>query len=328
MAQRRNHYGEGFHAGGGSASGYSGYDASYSAGPAQHAFPSYSPKSGGIKGNKGKSRMPGAAGVLAVALGVSVLVLIYLFSRGNTLAAKLATVEKDSKDLRKKLSKAEMDYKSADKLRMLNEERAVQLDKTEQKLRDERTSSSSYQRKVKELTEQLEASKASNKELSRELADMQDMHAGNQEDFKALQGERERAKRMESFWEAKESEWTQNKKILELDLELAKANIERLENQLRKERQEGNRAQEERAAVAAPAEKGAPSEAADVKQPLSGDPGLSSGAPAVPQDPVDPEFHADAEGGQVPAAGAAADAVGEQQAEAGALRLEQGEVAR
>eukprot|EP00873_Tetraselmis_striata_P025230 jgi/Tetstr1/445494/TSEL_033270.t1 len=300
------------------------------AGPAQHAFPSYSPKSGGIKGNKGKSRMPGAAGVLAVALGVSVLVLIYLFSRGNTLAAKLATVEKDSKDLRKKLSKAEMDYKSADKLRMLNEERAVQLDKTEQKLRDERTSSSSYQRKVKELTEQLEASKASNKELSRELADMQDMHMlAIRRTSRRCRASGSAPSAMESFWESQwRSEWTQNKKILELDLELAKANIERLENQLRKERQEGNRAQEERAAVAAPAEKGAPSEAADVKQPPSGDAGLSSGAPAVPQDPVDPEFHADAEGGQVPAAGAAADAVGEQQAEAGALRLEEGEVAR
>lgn len=52
------------------------------------------------RGNKGKRNMPGAAGVLAVALVVSVLVMLYLFSRGNTLATKLETVEQDAKQLR------------------------------------------------------------------------------------------------------------------------------------------------------------------------------------------------------------------------------------
>lgn len=47
-----------------------------------------------------------------------------------------------------------MDYKSADKLRMYNEERSAQLDKVEQKLRDERTTSSSYQRKVGQEAQQ------------------------------------------------------------------------------------------------------------------------------------------------------------------------------
>jgi len=282
MAQRRNHYGDGFHAG--NAGGYSGYDTGYSQ-PQQHAFPSYSPKSLGIKGNKGRSGLSGAASFLAVALVVTVIAMLYLFMRGNTLSTKIETLEADAKSLRKKLSKAEMDYKSADKLRMYNEQKVLQLDKLEANLREQRMTSAGLERKVKELTEALEAEKGRTAELQEKLNQTQAEHGEKDDDIKALKGQNERMRRTDAFWKAKEEEWLQSKKILELDLELAKANIDRLETQMNKERETVKVDEREARRAARRAER------------RSGE-SFSAAGETEPQEPMDPEFKSDDANGQ------------------------------